>query len=139
MNSRIAQVLRDGMPPLVDGILQRWFTPEFRALDPAAVDRVREMLLATPVAGYAGCCEALRDMDQRAELPHITTPTLVIAGIFDPAPSLDAARQWAAAIPQSLFVELPAAHLSNIGAAAGFNAGVLAFLSGATPPAAASR
>lgn len=128
MTARIAQVERDGMAPLVDGILQRWFTPEFRALEPASVARVREMLLTMPVSGYAGCCEALRDMDLRDHLPRIEAPTLVIAGTDDPSPSLDAARQWAATIPQALFIELPAAHLSNIGAASAFNLGVLRFL-----------
>jgi 3-oxoadipate enol-lactonase len=128
MAARIAQVQSEGMAPLVEGILQRWFTPEFHALDPAAVDRIRQMLLAAPVEGYAGCCEALRDMDQRGDLPRIDTPTLVIAGTADPSPGIDAARQWAAMIPQALFVELPAAHLSNLGATAPFNAAVLGFL-----------
>ena len=128
MTARIAQVRRDGMAPLVEGILQRWFTPEFRASDAAAVDRIGQMLLAAPAEGYAGCCEALRDMDQRDDLPRINAPTLVIAGTEDPSPSVDAARQWTAMIPQALFIELPAAHLSNIGAATAFNAAVLGFL-----------
>jgi 3-oxoadipate enol-lactonase len=130
MNARIAQVRQQGMAPLVDGILQRWFTPEFQALDPAAVDRIRQMLLAAPVEGYANCCEALRDMDQRDDLPRIGRPTLVIAGTEDPSPGIDAARQWAATIPQARIIELPAAHLSNIGAAVAFNAAVLQFLEG---------
>ena len=128
MTARIAQVRRDGMAPLVEGILQRWFTPEFRASDAAAVDRIGQMLLAAPAEGYAGCCEALRDMDQRDDLPRINAPTLVIAGTADPSPGIDAARQWAATIPQVSFTELPAAHLSNIGAATAFNAAVLGFL-----------
>jgi 3-oxoadipate enol-lactonase len=128
MNARIAQVLRDGMQPLVDGILERWFTPEFRACDAATVAAIRQVLLATPVEGYAGCCEALRDMDQRDDLPRITAPTLVIAGTHDPSPTPAAARQWAATIPQARFVELPAAHLSNLGATAAFNALLLQFL-----------
>lgn len=128
MNARIEQVRRDGLAGMVDAILERWFTPEFRAQDPQAVERVRQMVLATPVAGYAGCCEALRDMDQRASLPRITTRTLVIAGTHDPAPTIAAAQQWAATIPRSRFIELPAAHLSNIGAAQAFNACVLGFL-----------
>jgi 3-oxoadipate enol-lactonase len=131
MTARIAQVRGEGMAPLVEGILQRWFTPEFRASDAAAVDRTRQMLLAAPAEGYAGCCEALRDMDQRDDLPRINTPTLVIAGTEDPSPSVDAARQWTVMIPQALFIELPAAHLSNIGAATAFNAAVLGFLRGA--------
>ena len=80
------------------------------------------------MAGYVGCCEALRDMDQRAELARIAAPTLVIAGTFDPAPTPAAAREWASTIPNALFIELPAAHLSNIGAATAFNDAVLAFL-----------
>jgi len=128
MTARIAQVRRDGMAPLVEGILQRWFTPEFRASDAAAVDRIGQMLLAAPAEGYAGCCEALRDMDQRDDLPRINAPTLVIAGTADPSPGIDAARQWAGTIPQVSFTELPAAHLSNIGAATAFNAAVLGFL-----------
>lgn len=130
MTARIAQVRQAGMAPLVDGILQRWFTPEFHALDPAAVDRIRQMLLAAPVEGYANCCEALRDMDQRDDLPRIVRPTLVIAGTEDPSSGIDATRQWAATIPQARVIELPAAHLSNIGAAVAFNAAVLHFLKG---------
>jgi 3-oxoadipate enol-lactonase len=128
MNSRIVQVLAKGVEPLVEGILERWFTAEFRALEPAAVEAVRQALLATPAAGYAGCCEALRDMDQRAELPRITTPTLVIAGTYDPAPAIAAAREWAATIPGALFIELPTAHISNVGAAPAFNAAVMNFM-----------
>lgn len=128
MNARIETLLRDGMPALVEAILERWFTTGFRAREPLAVDRIRRMLLATPVDGYAGCCEALRDMDQRAALSSIVAPTLVIAGTYDPAPSPEAARAWAAVIPRSRFLELPAAHLSNIGAAEQFTRQVLDFL-----------
>ena len=128
MNARIATLLRDGMPTMVEAILDRWFTPEFRASDPFAVDRIRRMLLATSVDGYVGCCEALRDMDQRAALAQIAAPTLVIAGTNDPMPTPAAARAWAATIPNARFLELPAAHLSNIGAAELFNEAVLAFL-----------
>jgi pimeloyl-ACP methyl ester carboxylesterase len=67
-------------------------------------------------------------MDLRNDLPRITSPALVIAGTHDPSPTVDAARQWAATIPGALFIELPTAHISNIGAAAAFNAGVLDFL-----------
>ena len=77
----VGNALRDGMPAMVEAILDRWFTPEFRALDPSAVDRIRQTLLATPVDGYVGCCEALRDMDQRAALAQIAAPALVIAGV----------------------------------------------------------
>jgi 3-oxoadipate enol-lactonase len=133
MNSRIAQVRGEGLAPLVEPTLERWFTAECRARNPVAVDRIRQALRATPVDGYVACCEAIRDMDQRADLPHIATPTLVVAGTHDPTPPIEAARQWAATVPNSQFVELPAAHLSNIGAASAFNQAVLAFLSAPDP------
>ena len=128
MNARIETVLRDGMPALVDAILERWFTAEFRARDPLAVDRIRRVLLTTPVDGYVGCCEAIRDMDQRASLARIVAPTLVIAGTHDQAPTPEAARAWASTIPSARFLELPAAHVSNIGAAEQFTRRVLDFL-----------
>jgi 3-oxoadipate enol-lactonase len=128
MNARIATLLQDGMPALVEAILERWFTAEFRARKPLVVDRVRRMLLTTPVDGYVGCCEAIRDMDQRSALSRISVPTLVIAGTSDPAPTPDAARAWSSTIPNAEFLELPAAHLSNIGAAAEFTQRVLDFL-----------
>jgi 3-oxoadipate enol-lactonase len=128
LDARIATVRREGMPALVDGILERWFTPDARLRNPIAVERIRRSLLETPVAGYVACCEALRDMDQRAGLARIAAPTLVIAGTFDAAPTPAAAREWAATIPNARCMELPAAHLSNVGAAAQFNEEVLAFL-----------
>jgi 3-oxoadipate enol-lactonase/4-carboxymuconolactone decarboxylase len=66
-------------------VLQRWFTPKFLAARPAAVERLDAMLRATPAEGYAGCCEAIRDMDLTDRLGSITAPTLVIAGAEDPA------------------------------------------------------
>jgi len=128
MNARIATMLHDGMPALVESILERWFTVEFRTREPLAVDRIRRMLLASHVDGYVGCCEALRDMDQRASLEHIAAPTLVIAGTYDLAPTPAAARAWASTIPNARFLELPSAHLSNIGAAGEFTQRVLGFL-----------
>jgi 3-oxoadipate enol-lactonase len=94
------------------------------------LERIKQTLLQTPVDGYIGCCAALRDMDQRAELTRISTPTLVIAGTYDPAPTPEAAQAWASTIPDARFLELPTAHLSNIGAAGEFNQQVLTFLLG---------
>jgi 3-oxoadipate enol-lactonase len=130
MDARIATIRREGMDALVDGILQRWFTADAIERHAVTVERIRQTLLQTPVAGYIGCCAALRDMDQRADLARITAPTLVIAGTDDPAPTPEAARAWASMIPNARFLELPAAHLSNIGAAGEFNQQVLTFLLG---------
>lgn len=128
MLARAASVRREGVEPLVDATMGRWFTPEFAARDPGTVAAIRRAFLATSREGYAGCCEALAAYDERADLPRIARPVLVIAGSDDPSPPAAAAREYAAVIPGARCVELPAAHLSNLGAAAEFNRSVLDFL-----------
>ena len=46
--------------------MERWFTKEFREHTPQAIAKVVEMFAATPLDGFIGCCEAVRDMDLRA-------------------------------------------------------------------------
>ena len=128
-NARIETAKREGMKGLAETVLARWFTEPFRRQSPAAVEAVRQGLLNTPPAGYAACCAAIRDMDQRASIRGITAPTLVIAGSLDPATPPADGRLLAASIPGARYLELEAAHLSNIEQTAAFNEAVLQFLS----------
>jgi 3-oxoadipate enol-lactonase len=128
MLTRAEQVRREGLDGLADPTMGRWFTAAFRARDPQTVDAIRAAFLATPADGYAACCEALAGFDERANLQRIDRPVLVIAGTEDPSPPLETARAYAVQIPGAQFVELPAAHLTNLGAAQDFNAAVLRFL-----------
>jgi 3-oxoadipate enol-lactonase len=125
---RIAAVRSGGLALLADRILSLWFSPEFRARAPAAVAAMKAMLIATPVEGYIGACEAVRDMDHRAILPKITAPTLIIAGRHDPATNVEAAEFIRARVPDSALTVLDAAHISNIERRAEFSAEVLQFL-----------
>ena len=128
-SGRIETALTKGMSALADAVVERWFTPPFRERDPQTVDRVRAMILATPPIGYAGCCAAIRDMDQRADLAGIAVPTLVVAGEKDPATPPAMGEAVAAAIPAATFTVLPdCAHLSNLEQPAAFNAAVFGFL-----------
>jgi 3-oxoadipate enol-lactonase len=129
-DQRIATVEAEGMAAIVPGIIERWFTRPFQDRDPAAVERIRAMLLGTSPRGYAACCAAIRDMDQRPGLPAIPVPTLVVAGTLDQGTPPAQARAMAAAIPDARYVELPAAHLSNIETAPAFTATLLDFLAG---------
>ena len=114
-NERIATARNEGMEPLVDLIIQRWFTPGFVEGNPDEIARVREMILAAPGHGYAGCCAAIRDMDQRGILPSIAVPTMVIVGADDPATVPAAGELIAESIPGAgLHVIENAAHLSNL-------------------------
>ena len=42
-----------------DVVLERWFTPEFRAARPETVESAGRCHSSTPAEGYAGCSEAL--------------------------------------------------------------------------------
>ena len=86
------------------------------------------MVLATPVDGYIGSCEAVRDMDHRALLSKITAPTLIIAGSHDVATTPADAEFIRERIPGAKLVMLDAAHLSNVEQAEKFTAEVLGFL-----------
>jgi 3-oxoadipate enol-lactonase len=129
-NQRIETVSRHGMAAIVPAVLERWFTPAFRRASPDIVEQARRMLVATPAAGYAACCAAVRDMDQRETIGSIRAATLVTAGAQDAATPPDHARLIAERIAGAQLVELDAAHLSNLEQPADFTAAVLNFLGG---------
>jgi 3-oxoadipate enol-lactonase len=127
-DERIRTVTEQGMKPLIETILGRWFTPEFRTAEPLRVDRVRQMLLSADPLGYAACSAAIRDMDQRVTIRTITAKALVIGGSKDPATPPAEAELIASSIPDAKLVMLEAAHLSNIERADEFTAALLEFL-----------
>ncbi|AYG94816.1 3-oxoadipate enol-lactonase [Brevundimonas naejangsanensis] len=126
--NRIEGVLRDGMTPLAEASIARWFTPAFPSREPEAVAPIREMLLGCDPSGYAGCCAAIRDMDLRPTASLIALPTLVIAGRQDPSTSVEDGRWLADAVRQGQLAVVDAAHLSNVEASSEFCAAVLGFL-----------
>ncbi|WP_156330470.1 3-oxoadipate enol-lactonase [Bosea vaviloviae] len=127
-DGRIKTVRSQGMEAIVPGTLERWFSPAFRQTDAATVAKVSQMLTTTPAIGYATCCAAIRDMDQREAIRGIANPVLVIIGKVDPATPPAAGHLIAEAIPGSRTVELDAAHLSNLEQPEAFTRAVLAFL-----------
>jgi 3-oxoadipate enol-lactonase len=122
-----------GMGALVDGVIARWFSPDFAEREPARFARARATLLATDPTGYSGVCAALRDADMRNEVASITAPTLLIGGINDQATPIDQARWLHAEIRGSRLVELDAAHLSNLDREGEFTAALDTFLRANTP------
>jgi 3-oxoadipate enol-lactonase len=84
-HDRAALVRSEGMAPLAEMVVPRWFTPAFMARDPAAVQTVADMLIATNPEGYAGCGEAIAALDLRPLLPAVQAPTLVLSGAEDVA------------------------------------------------------
>lgn len=134
-NMRIRTARNEGMNALVSGTVERWFTREFQEKAPEAIARVGEMVRTTPALGYASCCAAIRDMDQREAIRSIARPVLVIVGSKDPATPPAMGGLIAGSIPGARIIDLDAAHLSNIEAETAFNRAAVAFLTAANPPA----
>lgn len=72
-----------GIGAISDMIVERWFAPAFRTTARFAL--WRNMLLATPVEGYLGCCHAIAGADLTAQTATLELPTLAIAGAEDGA------------------------------------------------------
>jgi 3-oxoadipate enol-lactonase len=109
---RAAVVRVQGLEPIADGIVGRWFTPE---APPEVVARFRQELVATPRETYAACCEALAGWDFRDRLAGVRVPTLVVAAAEDSSTPADQAQLIADGIDDATLVVLPdAAHLANV-------------------------
>jgi len=126
---RVKLAREQGMAALVDSTLARWFTEPFRKAQPAVMARIAEGIRSTPVAGFAGCCDAIAKIDVLDRLKEIDCPALVIVGEDDHGTPPDMARQIQANLRGSELLIIPsAAHLSNIEQPAVFNRAMLDFL-----------
>jgi 3-oxoadipate enol-lactonase/4-carboxymuconolactone decarboxylase len=127
--ARRRAVLDAGMAAIADTVMQRFFSPETLTHRNPHVNSVRVTLLGTNPMGYAGCCGAIRDMDQTRLLHTIRVPTLVIVGDRDVAtPWAGHGEILAREIPGARTAHLPAAHLSNIERPRSFTMALLDFL-----------
>jgi 3-oxoadipate enol-lactonase len=116
---RAALVRVEGMAAVAPLMPARWFTPGFIERSPAMAGRVLGMLGGVDPEGYAGCCEAIADLDLQHGFSAIKAPTLVIAGDQDPAAPAWHVASYARAIPgATLRVVRGASHLAHYEAAA---------------------
>lgn len=128
---RIDTVRRQGMEPLVQPTLERWFTPAFRAAQPEVMARIGALIRTTPPAGYIGSGMAIAGLDVTGRLSAIQAPTLVLAGAEDAGTPPAMGRLIAERIRAARFQLLPSAsHLCNIEQAARMNLMLKQFLSG---------
>jgi len=128
-NDRIALVREKGLGAIADNIMKVWFTADFHARDPETVARMKAIMLKIPVDGYVACCEAVRDMDHRDLLARIAPPTLVIAGLKDPATPVETAEFIRARVPGAKLALIDAAHIANVEQPKAYTQAVMDFLS----------
>jgi 3-oxoadipate enol-lactonase len=128
-DERINTVRKNSMKAAVDATIDRWFTKTGQVHLPLDVDKIRRLILHTPVNGFCACCAAIRDMDQRDSIHSIATRTLVVVGEHDPSTPVSAAELIHARITSSeLLIISDAAHLVNVEKVGVFNNALLKFL-----------
>lgn len=128
-DERIRIAHEQGMHPLVEPAIGRWFTPTFRAACPEMVAPVGASIAATPVNGWAGCCAAIASVHTTPQLGKITCPVLVLVGEHDIGTPLASALTIHRHLPQSTLVVISdAAHMTCIEQPAQFNRAMLMFL-----------
>lgn len=126
--NRIEAVTEGGLAAVADTVIAGWLTEDFRSRDPAATQKMKAMLLASPVKGYLACCEALSRLDQRELLLAIKSPTLVVAGRHDKATTIADAEVIRSRIPDAGMTLIDAAHISNVEQPHAFSDAVIGFL-----------
>ncbi len=114
-HARIENVSKAGsVAAIADTVINAWLTQDFQKAHPDVASRMKEMMIATPVEGYLGCCAAVRDMDHREAIKGIKNPTLIIAGSKDPATNVAAGEFIRDNIKGSKLVVVEAAHIANV-------------------------
>ncbi len=98
---RIAALRAGGLPAMSGGIMQRWFSQEFR--EGPELPFWQAMVEATPEDGYAGCCAAIAGTDFYTTTAALRLPAMVIAGDKDGATPPDLVRELADLIPGAKF------------------------------------
>ncbi len=131
---RAATVRDGGAVAVAEAVVARWYTPGFLDANPAVRKESEEMVATTPAEGYAGCCEVIAAMDLRPDLPHITAPTLAIAGADDPATPPPHLEEIAAAVRDGRLLVVPdSAHLANAQQPGTITPAIIEHLTGGRP------
>ncbi len=116
-NNRIKAVKEGGIAAVADTVIAGWLTADFREREPQIAAKMKAMLIAS-----------LSTLDQRALLPRIKSPTLVIAGRHDMATPIAAGELIRSQIPGASLTILDAAHISNVEQPHAFTDAVIGFL-----------
>ena len=128
-DERIETVRKGGMAVVVDATIDRWFTKAGQTNLASSVEKVRRVILNTPVEGFCACCAAIRDMDQRETIRDVIAPTLVMVGEHDFGTPVSAAEHIHQKITSSSLMIIPdAAHFVHMEQSSIFNRALLKFI-----------
>ena len=127
---RVAACRAQGIEALADAVMTRWFSAAFRETRKAELAGWRNMLVRTPMEGYARCSEAIAESDLWESTVRLRLPTLAIAGSEDGSTPPDLVRETGELVPGSRFALVQGAgHLPCVEAPEVFAGHLRAFVS----------
>jgi 3-oxoadipate enol-lactonase len=119
----------NGLRPIADATMERWFTDAYKPRDPARWKQIHATIAATTAAGYLGCAAAILNFDFAPRLPSVRVPTLVVCGAKDEGTPPAGNRRIAELIPGARYEEIAdARHFPNVERADVFNRILLGWL-----------
>jgi 3-oxoadipate enol-lactonase len=111
---RASLVETEGMAPVIDATLARWFTDQARAKDLPEIRSIKAMLQATDPRGYAASAKALSRGQSLERLQGLSPAVQYILGLSDTAVPADEIRRYQAATPGATLVEIDGPHLLHV-------------------------
>jgi len=102
-DSRIATAREGGLQALVEGNMQRWFSPAFHQNRSTDLQGFIAMFTRTPLKGFVGTGLAIRDADFRAKAPDIKVSVTCVVGDQDGSTTPEVVRATADMIPGAKF------------------------------------
>ena len=115
MRDRAKAARRAGMAAVLDTTIKRWFTAETERDRPHLIDRVSKTLLADDPLVHGAIWDMIAGLDLVSELHHVTCPTLILVGEFDPSSPPAAARVLEAEIGGAeMYVIEEASHMAPL-------------------------
>ncbi len=119
---RAGDVLANGIEPIHDALMQRWFTDEALRDGLAGARYIADVIRDFDRRSFASITAAMCELDTLQQLNQIRIPTLVVAAPDDPGVPRDVSERLASGIPAAKLEWLhPARHLASLEHIEAFN------------------
>ncbi len=131
VRNRLDLTREQGLVPVADLALERWFDDAFRRANPSIIDKIRHRLLSNDLDAYTTAYQVFVEADREvgASLKKVHCPTLVITGELDVGSTPDIAQRMGRDLQHGEVVVLPGLrHLAPVEDPARINQELLRFL-----------
>src|SRR3984885_6851679 len=104
----VASMRAKGIPPVLETLKERWFTPEFAARCPEVIERRMQQVIDTDRDVFLSVFDIYAETEMAPWISEIRHPSLVLTGENDGGCSPRLNAQIAASMPNAELVILPA-------------------------------